>query len=184
MAPVPGFSETELAIRLAEPADAPVLGELGRRTFLETFYKVVPKQAMLTYLAASFQKEKIFTEIKEKTATYFLVFLKDTPVGYAKIRDDRQPEIFKNTSIVELERIYVLEDFIGQGIGRPLYQFVEDFCKNKEYAVIWLTVWESNRLALGFYEKLGFNPKQDYTFYVSGVPYQNLILSKDLIPVS
>ncbi len=182
MIPNPGFSEADLSIRLAETADAPVLAELGRRTFLETFYKVVPKYAMLTYLAASFQKEKITTEIEEKAATYFLAFLAENPVGYAKIRDDRQPEILKNTFGVELERIYVLQDYIGQGIGRPLYLFAEDFCKNKGYMVIWLSVWENNSLALSFYEKLGFKPKQDYSFYIAGIPYQNQIFSKDLIP--
>src|SRR5207253_8579064 len=117
------------------PTEAPVLAELGRRTFLETFYEVVPKQAMLTYLAASFQKEKITTEIEQKAATYFLAILAETPVGYAKVRDDRQPEVLKNIVATELERIYVLQDYIGQGIGRLLYQFVEDHCKNKGYAV-------------------------------------------------
>ncbi|PSR52897.1 hypothetical protein AHMF7605_04830 [Adhaeribacter arboris] len=176
----PLFSEAELIIRLGEPVDAPVLAELGRRTFLETFYKVVPKQAMLTYLAAAFQKEKITSEIEQNAATYFLVFLAKTPVGYAKVRDDRPPEVLKNGNATELERIYVLQNYIGQGIGHQLYQFVENHCKNKEYAVIWLSVWQNNQLALSFYEKLGFKPRQNYTFYVSGIPYQNLILSKDL----
>ncbi|QMU28519.1 GNAT family N-acetyltransferase [Adhaeribacter radiodurans] len=176
------FSEAGLQIRLAEPADASILAELGRRTFLETFYEVVPQHAMLPYLAASFQKEKITAEIEEKKATYFLANLKVTPIGYAKIRDDRQPEVLKDNMAVELERIYVLQNYIGKGMGRQLYQFVENFSKNNDYAALWLSVWQNNTVALFFYEKLGFKPKQDYTFYVSGIPYQNLILSKDLTP--
>ena len=52
--------------------------------------------------------------------------------------------------------LYVLKEYHGTHVANDLMQFAFKFAKERNYEKMYLSVWEYNFRARGFYEKLGF----------------------------
>jgi ribosomal protein S18 acetylase RimI-like enzyme len=76
-----------------------------------------------------------------------------------------QTELQKEDSF-EIERIYVLSDFQGKGIGRQLLEKAIQMAMEKKASYIWLGVWEENKSAIQFYKKNGFIAFDEHYFMV------------------
>lgn len=70
----------------------------------------------------------------------------------------------------EIGGLFVLPEYHSQGIGSALVSFVSDF--NKELEV---EVFKKNRIGRSFYDKIGFNLKNDYFHEQSGERVLRLI---------
>jgi ribosomal protein S18 acetylase RimI-like enzyme len=57
---------------------------------------------------------------------------------------------------IELVRLYVIANYHGKGAANALMEYAFDFAKKNGYQVMYLSVWEYNFRARGFYEKHGF----------------------------
>ncbi|WP_286677870.1 N-acetyltransferase [Candidatus Aquicultor secundus] len=57
---------------------------------------------------------------------------------------------------MELERLYLLHDSIGRGLGSALMSECIEESRRSARKSMWLQVWERNERAIGFYEKWGF----------------------------
>ncbi len=64
-------------------------------------------------------------------------------------------------------RLAVKQTYRGKGIGAALCRFAIDHCRALGCQSIWLN---SQRHAVGFYEKLGFSPVGE-TFWEAGIPH-------------
>jgi predicted GNAT family N-acyltransferase len=81
-------------------------------------------------------------------AEHFLMLLKNKPIGCARIRF--------NGNEAKLERIAILKEYRGKGLGRPLMKCLIDYCKMKNAKQIYM---HAQYHAKGFYEKTGFIAK-------------------------
>ena len=64
-----------------------------------------------------------------------------------------------------MERLYLLKEFYGLGLGKKLFDFNVGLIKKNNQKGIWLYVWIKNYRALNFYEKVAFkykNKAQDF----------------------
>lgn len=59
-----------------------------------------------------------------------------------------------------VEDLCVGKDHRGQGIGQALMQFANSLAKEKDCYSVTLNVWNANKEAYRFYQKLGFMPQQ------------------------
>lgn len=86
----------------------------------------------------------------------FLVVLDDQRVvgtGALKRMDQK---------IAELKRLWLLEEYHGQGIGYRIVMQLFDFAREKGYSQIRLQTGEVQKRALEFYRKLGFYEIESY----------------------
>jgi ribosomal protein S18 acetylase RimI-like enzyme len=67
---------------------------------------------------------------------------------------------------LEIERIYVLKEYQGKGIGNELLNLAKHIANQKNAPYIWLGVWEENKKAIAFYEKNGFITFDQHVFMV------------------
>lgn len=73
-------------------------------------------------------------------------------------------KITENNSILRDRRELYIDDLCvdetcrGQGIGRELFEYVENYAKENGFDAITLNVWSLNASAMRFYEKCGFSP--------------------------
>jgi ribosomal protein S18 acetylase RimI-like enzyme len=124
------------------------LQEIGRQTFAETFSSTNSEENMKTYLEEGFSVEKL--------SEFYFATLNEVVIGYLKINfGQAQTEVQEGNSL-EIERIYVLQDFHGKKVGQLLYEKAIQIAKNKKVAFVWLGVWEENHRAIQFYTKNGF----------------------------
>lgn len=146
----------------AEQAD--MISELAVATFYETYAAFNTASDMLLYTQQHYTAAQIIEELKQPDVQYFLAFADDKPAGFAKLRNIKQPEFLQNTRNIEIERIYVLNQFQKMRIGKALIEYCMNFARENSWEVIWLGVWQQNKQAILFYEKNGFEKFGTHNF--------------------
>ncbi len=144
------------SLRPASLPDALLLAELGARLFRDTFGPDNTPEDMEAYLGASFTPEKLAAEIADPRAAFLISGDSPFPAGYAKIHAGDAPACVTLPRPIEMARIYVDTQRIGQGVGAALMQGCLDEARRRGHASIWLGVWQENPRAIAFYRKWGF----------------------------
>lgn len=148
-----------MTIRLATPADAQSLTNLGAITAREAFGSPHnPAGVVEDYIRTDFTLATLTQELGDAKAVFFLVEEADgQAVGYAKLRRRPPPRQIRVRPAIEIQRIYLLNRVIGQGLGRRLMEHCLTFARADGYTAVWLGVWERNLSALDFYARMGFS---------------------------
>ena len=107
------------------------------------------------YIKTNFNADKISEEISDPNSHFFLIRDGQKPVGLIKLNIDSKTNNFSEALALELERIYLIKDSSGKGLGKKAIDFVIDFARNKGKKVIWLKAMQSS-MAVEFYKKHGF----------------------------
>lgn len=144
-----------IVITRATVTDAKILTQLSVATFRDTFGLQNRKEDMDKYLAEVMSLEKLTEELEDEGNYFFLAWYNGRPAGYTKMRANREPDIIA-VNPIELERIYVLEQFQGRKTGAALMQHCIDLATSNKHDVLWLGVWELNHKAINFYKQWGF----------------------------
>jgi ribosomal protein S18 acetylase RimI-like enzyme len=131
---------------------------ISRQTFRETFATFNTEENMSLYLANNLSFRKLQDEYNDLQSEVFVTEVNEEVIGYLKVNHT------KDRKTLEIERIYVLKDFHGQGVGQLLLDKAIAIAKNKNIHLIWLGVWERNPRAIRFYEKNGFVPYGSHVF--------------------
>jgi ribosomal protein S18 acetylase RimI-like enzyme len=71
------------------------------------------------------------------------------------IREINNHHMFHDMTNIEIENICIDEKYKKKGIGKKLFEEVKRFAKENNAKNIELSVWEFNKDAIKFYEKMG-----------------------------
>lgn len=153
-----------MKIEKATKKDIDILIELGKTTFAQTFAADNTPENMAAYMNRAFTHEKLKSELENPNSEFYLVRINEDAIGYLKINTASAQTEPQPDDTLEIERIYVLEDFYGHGIGLKLLEKAIVIAREKHLKSIWLGVWERNHRALGFYEKNGFQVFDKHIF--------------------
>ena len=170
-----------IKIKPAEEADIEVLALLARLTWVESHgHYIDDKTSLLKYLDKNFSVSKTTQDINNPKQRFYIIYVDDLPVGYAKIIVNAIQESVASKNNCRLERIFILNDFIPLKIGQQLLTFVEEKAKELKLDTMWLTVYIKNNRAIRFYEKNEFKNVGDLNFIVNGAAYENIVFSKKI----
>ena len=137
-------------------SDCKKLAELSRVTFIDAFEKQNNPEDFKDYIDSAFSENAIIQQLKNNNSVFYFIYYEDALAGYLKLNEkEAQNEPFKAPSM-ELERIYILQQFQGNQIGKQSLFKVLELAKDKGMAFLWLGVWEHNNAAIRFYERHGF----------------------------
>ncbi len=166
-------------IKKAKGTDTNVLALLGRVTWAESHgHFIDDKNNLLKYLNKNFSVSKIKQDIKNPKNHFYIVYVDDLPVGYAKFVVNEKQEIVDSNNNCRLERIFILNEFIPLKVGQQLLTFVEEKTKALQLDTMWLSVYIKNDRAIRFYEKNEFKNVGELNFLVNGETYENIVFSK------
>ena len=87
---------------------------------------------------------------------FYFAQLNDENIGYLKINTGEAQTEKQEKNALEIERIYVLNEYHGKNVGQILYQKALEIANQNSNDFVWLGVWEENKRAIRFYEKNGF----------------------------
>lgn len=169
-------------IRRARIADAELLSELGRTSFLEAF-AADPRnrpEDMQAYMDQSFAIHTLATELANPAILYLIDERDDVTAGYAKLNSETRERCVSGENPIELARLYARNQFIGRGVGTALMNACLDEARARNHDVLWLGVWEFNPRAQKFYEKWGFDRVGEHTFLLGTDPQIDWILQGKL----
>jgi hypothetical protein len=170
-------------IRRGNLDDVTLLHEIGRKTFDDTFGNTCTKEDMRGVLDLYFNPAQVQLELLDDNDNFFFFEEDGLVKGYMRInaKHDCPLESFQNRNSVELVRLYVLKEFHGLGIANKLMDFAIDFARNKGFNMMYLSVWEYNFRARGFYEKHGFlNSGIENDFPLGSTPQTDYWFVKDI----
>ena len=129
---------------------------ISEKTFYETFSEENTKEDMESYLIETFSYDMLESEIKNSGSKFYIVKNNGEAVAYMKLNFDKAQIEPGHDNTLEVQRIYVLQEYKGRSIGKFLMQKALEVGKSSKVDYIWLGVWENNIDAIRFYEKLGF----------------------------
>lgn len=172
-----------ISIARRNAATAAQLAELGRQTFQDTFAADNRPEDMAAYLAATFSPEKQLQELEDPNTVFLLVRMQQEVVGYAKlalnsvlgVEPGKTPD-----QRLEVERLYVREDWIGTGLGTTLMRRILEDARQKACRSVVLGVWEKNQRAIAFYQRFGFKVVGQHEFVLGADVQTDLIMRKGL----
>lgn len=168
-----------IKIKTAKEADTAILALLGRITWAESHGQyIADKNNLLAYLNKNFSVAKTKQEINNSKNLFYIIYVDDLPVGYAKLVVNEKQENVASHNNCRLERIFIQNEFIPLKIGQQLLTFVEDKAKTLKLDTMWLSVYIKNKRAIRFYEKNGFINVGELNFNVNGEVYENIVFSK------
>lgn len=161
--------------------DSHELQKIGYETFNETFKYQNSPENMEAYLEKAFNLEQVEKELSNTSSHFFFVYVNNEIAGYLKVNiDDAQSEEMGNESL-EIERIYIRNNFQKHGLGKYLYNKAIDIAMEYKKKKVWLGVWEKNENALAFYKKMGFVQTGAHSFYMGDEEQVDFIMVKTLV---
>ena len=170
-------------IRRADLNDVDLLQTIGIKTFSDTFGNTCTKQDMQLVLETFFNANQVQSELKDAEDNFFFYEEEGIVKGYLRIHSKHACPVdaFKNRNCIELVRLYVLNEYHGTGVANQLMDFAIDFARNNGFDGMYLSVWEYNFRARGFYEKHGFvNSGVKNDFPLGSTPQTDYWFIKDL----
>lgn len=137
-------------------ADINQLQAIGRKTFVEAFADQNSEQDIQTYLDKNLSISELSNELNNINSAFYFATLDNKIIGYLKINFGQAQTELKEKSSLEIERIYVLQEFHGKKVGQALLKKAIDIADSSATEYVWLGVWEKNLRAIHFYKKNGF----------------------------
>ena len=169
-----------ITIIKANVSHAATIGSIGKKSFRRAFeHLFTNKEELLEYLENTYCPVKLANSIRYEDNVYLLALWNGEPAGFAKIKKYSLNEHIESIAQMELQKIYVLQEYHGKGIGTALLKEVKDIAKEVYPDYIWLDTHISNEKAIRLYEKNGFKKigkyfftigTQTFEYHVMGLP--------------
>ncbi len=170
----------DVEIRKVELSEINKLQEISKLTFVETFAEHNTIDDMQTYLNDNLSIEKLTVELSNENSKFYFASFDNKIIGYLKINFAQAQTELKDTSSVEIERIYVLKNYHGKNVGQVLFDEAISLAKQTTAEYVWLGVWEKNPRAISFYKKNGFVEFHKHIFKLGNDEQTDLMMRLEL----
>ena len=135
--------------------DISALQAVCQQTYTQVFAHHWTGNGLAIYLSEQFNTERLKIELNSTHFDYFFIRQNKKNIGFIKIKYQTSAEL-SDLDNCELEKIYILPQYSGQGIGKAVMEKVITQAKNREKRLMYLCVIDTNLNAIAFYKKLGF----------------------------
>ena len=146
-----------LKVIRANSSHAETIASIGKLSFRDAFGNLFnDKSALMEYLEYTYSIDKVTKSIEKENNVFFIAFVENVPVGFAKVKKSSLNEQIESIAQMELQKIYVLSYYHGSGAGAALMQTVLELAYQIQPDYLWLDTHTTNTKAIRFYEKNGF----------------------------
>lgn len=174
----------ELDIIKITPDDINQLQSISQQTFHETFSERNTRENMDKYLNEAFSLEKLAREVMDENSAFYFAKTGDKVIGYIKLNFGASQTELKDNRAIEIERIYVLQEFHGKKVGQFLFEFALQQARQLKAEFIWLGVWEENTRAIQFYQNNGFVAFDKHVFTLGNDEQTDIMMKRVLDHIS
>ena len=169
-----------VTLRPATEADALCLGVLATQVFLDTYAFAGITDEVATEVRTAFATDA-FRDTLTRSSTFVTIAERgEALVGFAQSTIGVAHPLAPTGSQAELDRLYVQEPFVRQGIGSLLLKNHEALTANRGVSVLWLSPWIGNHRALRFYAKHGYRDYGLVYFQMGQSKIENRVYAKRL----
>ncbi|QDI92121.1 GNAT family N-acetyltransferase [Salicibibacter halophilus] len=172
--------QKSIAINECTFEDIKTLQEISYNTFHETFAHMNSEENMKAYLEKAFNTRRLEEELSNPSSTFYFIYCNEELAGYLKINVNEAQTEDMGEEALEIERIYIREEFQKKGLGNHLLNKGLEVAKDRNKKKIWLGVWEDNVGAIHFYNKVGFVKVGTHSFYMGDEKQTDFIMIKTI----
>jgi len=169
-----------IKIRRISTDDVLALQKISIQTFTETFTLGNTEENLKTYLDNSFTLSKLMDEVNNSYSEFYFAESEYDVIGYLKLNFGNSQTELKDNKAIEIERIYVLQEFHGKKVGQILYEKAVEIAKLNDAEYVWLGVWEENPRAISFYKKNGFVEFDKHIFKMGNEEQTDIMMKLQL----
>lgn len=135
--------------RKATEKDIPLLRELAEKSWKSAYANILSPEQIDYMLAEMYSEKEISSQLQNSDYHYYLILNNEIPAGFMGF------ELNYEKDTTKLHRIYLLEEFKGQGLGKKGLNFLKEKVKENINHRIILNV-NKNNPAIKIYESQGF----------------------------
>lgn len=135
--------------------DKSALQEICQQSYSEVFANHWTGNGLELYLEEQFGDNRLNSELINPHYDYFFIKQNDAIIGFLKVNYKTATELSESENC-ELEKIYMLPKYSGMGIGKLAMKEIIKNVKQKGKMLFFLCVIDTNKNAIAFYQKLGF----------------------------
>lgn len=169
-----------MIIRKLDENDLTRLREICIQTFTDTFADVNSVENMDQYIAKNLSHEQLLSELENKDSEFYFAEEQGKELGYLKLNYKTAQTEKLPDNHYEIERIYVIKEFLGKKVGQFLFDEALRIGKEQKLEIIWLAVWEYNERAIAFYQKNGFEIFGKHDFVLGSDIQTDLLMKRKI----
>lgn len=142
-----------ITIKKCQESQLDLLFEIAIQSYSDT-YQYLWSDKGLSYLEEFYKKADFKKELLASDIFYFLIYDADKAIGYFKLKNNEIAP-YPQAKCTEIDKLYLLKEYSGKGIGKIIMEFIISLCKKKNRSILWLKTMETSS-AKYFYAKYGF----------------------------
>lgn len=159
-------------IQQAETSHIPLIRKLALQIWPATYSHILSPEQIDYMLDMMYSESSLDAQMK-KGSQFLIVYAENDPAGFAAY-------IKSGDNIFKLDKIYVLPEQQGKGIGKQMIDHVTDIIRKQGAAALQLQVNRNNK-ARQFYERLGFSVLYEKDFPIGdGFVMNDYVMEKKL----
>jgi len=137
------------------PENYPSYIEVGTKAYNQHYLHLWPDGNSNPYIESSFTKKVLEKEERDSNTILYRILNNQKAVGVLKITLDSAIDSFSKEEALCVDKIYILNERSGMGIGKKVLQFALLRAKELNKKIVWLDTMQKGP-ALDFYLKNGF----------------------------
>lgn len=167
-----------MKISKVEKLDIKNIASLAVQVWLDTYAVEGIRTSFSNYIWDDLTPSQFEKRLKEQDREIYKAEIENHLVGFIEINYSSTE--LDSANSVEIEKLYIQQNFQNQKIGSELIQFAEAIFRKKGITKYWLSVYEKNEKAIQFYQKHDFLENSEIFFELENEKHRNLVLSKTL----
>ena len=180
-------------IHIVQKHELDRLLDIARSTFIETFADLNDPQDFTAYVDKYFTAEQLEKEFNTEGSRFYLAEIEGVTIGYCKININRSPlqtdnpklyfdfTEYADKTMTEIERIYLKPEYQGKGLAEQMLVVCKYNARKFGSTHIWLGVWEKNKKAIRFYEKMDFDVIGEHVFKIGDDEQRDILMWENLV---
>ncbi|MFS4494516.1 GNAT family N-acetyltransferase [Maribacter sp. 2308TA10-17] len=129
--------------------------EVGIVAYNQHYLHLWPNENSAPYIESSFTKEVLEKEEVDPNTILYRILRNKKAIGVLKITLDAPLANFSKDEALYIDKIYILNEYSGKGVGKKVLQFAMLRAKKMKKKIVWLDTMQKGP-ALDFYLKNGF----------------------------
>ncbi|AEM72068.1 GCN5-related N-acetyltransferase [Allomuricauda ruestringensis DSM 13258] len=148
---------------ILEPVTQDNLNEyltVGVKSYCEHYLHLWENEDPTPYISYGLTKEVVERELQDPNALNYLIQQNNKNVGILKLVKNCGIDEIADSDALKAEKIYLLKEHSGKGIGKQVLLFIEDIARKRNKKYVWLDAMQKGN-PVHFYQKNGYIIKRD-----------------------
>ena len=128
---------------------------VGKKSYNEHYLHLWENEDPTPYISNGLTNSVVKQELSNPNTLNYLVKMEDDVVGIVKLVKDCGLDEFSPEESLNAQKIYLLKAYAGQGIGKKVLLWIENYARNLKKKVVWLDTMQKGG-PIQFYKKNGY----------------------------